>query len=184
MAKTYNTIGLVSAGDPLTETIWNEQAENVNNYRVPPMAVVARTSNQTGYTSQANISWSSALVDTESPGDPMWAAGSPGVVTIRTAGLYLVQLQFHASASATVTFAGCLIKKGSTVIGEQFLPIFSPGGFPEMKGNMALVVDLAAADTVSGGVTIVGGSSYTIRGAATTTDSQTRLAVTWIGQQS
>lgn len=175
----------VAPGNVLTAARYNQDVvENTKQLRVPPMCIVARTSSQTGYASQANIAWSSALVDTDATGTPMWSAGDSGKVYARVAGLYLVQMQAHFSANATVSFAGTLLRKNAGVIGESFLPIFSPGAFPEIKGNIALVVDLDAGDSVSGAVTIAGGSSYIVRGAATTTDSQTRLAVTWIGAKS
>ena len=184
MAKTYNTFTDVATGEVLTATNFNNVLENVANYRVPPMAIVRRTSDLTGYASEAAITWQSAELDTESPSDPMSAAGAPTVVTCRTAGIYLVQLQFHATASPTQTAGGGVIRKNGTVIGENFNEWFSPGAFPELRGNMALIVNLAVADTVAAGVRFTGGSAYVVKGAATTTFSQTRLAVTWLGQVS
>ena len=184
MAKTYNTIGTFTAGQVLNAADMNEIGTNSNNYRVPPMAIVRRTSDLSGYASEAAITWQSAELDTESPSDPMWAAGAPTVVTCRTAGIYLVQLQFHATASPTQTAGGGVIRKNGTVIGENFNEWFSPGAFPELRGNMALIVNLAVADTVAAGVRFTGGSNYIVKGNATTTYQQTRLAVTWVGQAS
>lgn len=185
MAKTYNTISTVATGDVYTATAHNNIVTNVNNYRVPPMCTVVRTSNQTGYTSQAAISWSSAILDTESPSDPMWAAGSPTVVTVRTAGMYLVTYNARVTATATTTFTGLMLLKNGASIGQLYVPAFSPSVAPEMRGTMSLLVSASVGDTFGAAATIIGGSAYVISGTATTdNESQTRLTVAWIGQVS
>lgn len=184
MAKTYPTLSTFVSGNVLTADEMNEVKDNLDNQRVPPMCLVRRTSDLTGYASESAITWQSAEFDTESPSDPMWSAAAPTVVTCRTAGIYLVQLQFAAAANPTQTAGGGVIRKNGNVIAENFNEWFSPGAFPELRGNMALIVPLSVTDTVAGGVRFTGGSGYTVKGAATTTFSQTRLAVTWLGQSS
>lgn len=121
MAKTYNTIGLVSAGDPLTETIWNEQAQNVNNYRVAPAARVYRTA-ALSHASTGNyvaVAWDTQDYDT----DDLWAS-SPNQtrMTPTTAGIYLFTFQYQIASNATGVRLADIYLNGSTAIGVTFTP--------------------------------------------------------------
>jgi hypothetical protein len=179
--KTYNTFTNVSTGDVLTATNFNNVLTNIGNYRVPPACTVRRTSNLTSYTSGAAITWNEAAWDTESPSDPMWAAGSPTVITIRTAGIYVVTFAGYCGGSATITLAYPAISVNGTVIQTQYSVI--NGGAASMF-SMSTTLSLAATNTVSANVSFVGGSAYLIYGNSTLADTQTRLCVTWLGQAS
>lgn len=181
MAKTYNTFTNVSTGDVLTATNFNNVLTNIAGYRVPPACTVRRTSNLTSYTNGAAITWNEAAWDTESPSDPMWAAGSPTVITIRTAGIYLVTFAGYCGGSATITLTYPAISVNSTVVQTQYS--VTNGGAASMF-SMSTTLSLAATNTVSANVSFIGGSGYLIYGNSTLADTQTRLSVTWLGQVS
>jgi hypothetical protein len=180
MAKTYNTIGLVSAGDPLTETIWNEQAENVNNYRVPPMVIARRTTNQTAYTDGAAITWES--VEPGSDTDSMWSAGDATKVTITTAGLYLVSFVGRLNATATMTVCNPnILINGATA--ASVTGGIQSGGTIGLWSMSALLL-LTNGDYLTASIGLTGGSAHAIQGTASVANNQTRLIVAWQGQAS
>jgi len=179
MAKTYNTIGLVSAGDPLTETIWNEQAENVNNYRVPPACRVARTTNLSLTTATITVvPWSSATYDTESPSDPMWSAGSPNRITFRTAGIYhLLGLATYAPNVTGFRVSYFQINGGARIVEIT--------GASASGGGTTLQCSTVQAFSVSDYVEFF---AFQTSGGALNLDGATANAVwataTWLGQVS
>jgi len=115
MAKTYNTIGLVSAGDPLTETIWNEQATNVNNYRVPPMVISSgvNTSQSVTNTTDIILQWTTApTTDT----DGFWSSGANTRFTCTTAGIYQVNAGWEVNSNALTGMYMGILRNGSGII--------------------------------------------------------------------
>lgn len=182
MAKTYNTFTDVATGDVLTATNFNNVLENVNNYRVPPMVQVRRTSNLTSYAADAAITWQSALYDTESPSDPMWAA-SPNAtrVTVKTAGIYAVTFTGRATGSATITLGNARIKLNGSFVSDHFIP---PFGGTAIQFSVTDVLNLAATDFIEAAVGLVGGSAYVVEGNASYSAAQTRLSLSWLGQAS
>jgi len=187
MAKTYNTLGTVAPGDVLRANsgtaAYNGVITNVNNFRVPPACQVRRTSNLTGYTSDAAITWQSAAYDTEGVGDPMWAASpNPTQVTIKTTGLYVASFAGKADATATLTLANATLSVNGNLVAGQFCNVLSS---VTSRFAISVVLKLAASDFITAAVGLVGGSAYIITGSATEQDStQTRLTVSWIGQAS
>jgi hypothetical protein len=177
MPKTYNTIGTFTAGAILTAAQMNEIGTNVNNYRVPPMCTVRRTTNATGFSSGSSVSFSSAAIDTDS----MFSAGAPTRITVNTAGLYLVTSLVNAQATATLTLVNSTIGLNGASLSENYTPIFNG---TSAVATSSVVVSLAATDYLTLAVTFIGGSAYVVSGAATATSSQTRLSATWLGQVS
>ena len=180
MPKTYNTIPSVSTGDVYTATAHNNIVTSVNNYRVPPACTAYRSSDLTSYASAA-ITWQAVLFDTESPSDPMWASGSPTQITVRTAGLYLVTFSGYTTATATVTLVVPRVYVGASIVAQQNSPVQSgtDSGF-----SFSTVLSCAVGNVITADVAYVGGSAYVIKGAASTTNQQTRLSVAWLGQVS
>jgi len=111
MAKTYNTISTFTAGQVLTAAQMNDLGENSNNYRVPPMCLVYRSTDLTGYTHNTAITWDAEGHDT----DGMWSSGTD--VTIQTSGVYLLHFKANVSGSATITQASPGIAINGTFIG-------------------------------------------------------------------
>ena len=176
MAKTYNTISTFTSGAILTAAQMNGIGTNVNNYRVPPMCMVYRTSNLTSYSSTAAITWQAESYDTDS----MWSSGTN--ITIGTDGVYLIQFKVHVTATATMTAATPQILVNGTVVGVTYnTSIFS--GIATQSG-MTYVTSLAAGNTVAGAVEIAGGSAYIIKGGTLNTADASALSVTWLGQVS
>lgn len=184
MAKTFPTLTDVATGDVLTSTGYNNVQTYARNFRVPPACRVVRTSNLTGYTSASAITWSSAVFDTESPSDPMWAAGSPTVITIRTAGLYLVEFVAMLGASATTTEYEAIVTQ-SGAPGSAIRAYHKTGNTTGTRSVLTGIVQASVGNTLSASLSIVGGSAYSINGNATGPhENQSRLTVVWLGQVS
>ena len=179
MAKTYNTFTNVATGDVYTAASHNAILTNVNNYRVPPSCQVRRTTNLTGYTSDAAITWESEAFDT----DDMWASSpNPTRITIATAGLYLVTFSGKVDATATLTLAHANMSVNGNLVTGQFGSVLSN---VTSRFTLSTLLNLAANDYITCAVGLVGGSAYIINGSATAQDStQTRCTVTWLGQVS
>ena len=179
MAKTYNTISTFTSGQILTATQMNSIGTNVNNYRVPPMCMAVRTSDQTSYASDAAITWQSATYDTESPSDPMWASGSATRITAQTPGIYVITF----TGAVTVTGTPTLVSP-SIMINGNFSASFTAGiSGSTNRWSISTIQVLADNDYVQASVGVSGGSAYIIEGNASQfNNDQTRLSVAWIGQ--
>lgn len=175
MAKTYTAVGTVAAGDVYTAASYNAGvAVNVSNLIVPPSAAAQRTTALTGYLSDADITWQSALYDT----DVMWAAGSPTRLTINTTGLYLVSFSGIASGAATITEINTTVKLNGT----NFVYNYGAVRTNALRFAVSFLASLTAADYLTATVTFTGGSAYSIGGATSPGLDNTRLAVSWIGR--
>ncbi len=179
MPKTYNTIPTTTTGSVYTAAAHNNIVTNVNNYRVPPMVQVRRTTALTGYTSDAAITWESEAFDT----DDMWASSpNPNRVTINTAGMYLVTFSGKVDATATLTLAHANMSVNGNLVTGQFGSVLSA---ITSRFTVSTLLNLAVSDYITCAVGLVGGSAYIINGSATAQDStQTRCTVTWLGQVS
>lgn len=176
MAKTYNTISTVNTGDVYTATAHNAIATNVNNYRVPPMCEVYRTSNLTSYTPNTAITWQAERYDT----DGMWTSGSS--ITIGTDGIYAVVFNVGINCTATLSVIAANVYKGAQLAAVSYAPAVAGNeSFTSTTGTMQLV----AGDTISAACAFSGGSAYIVTGsAAAYAREQSRLSVTWLGQAS
>ena len=179
MAKTYPAIGPFTAGDILTAATMTDVQTNLANQRVPPACIVYRSSNLTGYTSGAAISWNAELIDT----DGMFAATST-TITIQTAGIYAITLKGQTGGSAIVTEAQWNILVNGSVATKDLTK--------DVASNINTIVttsfigSFAASTTIGASVNISGGSAYEVTGSANPmTDWQcTTLSVAWVGQAS
>lgn len=177
MAKTYGTVTTFTAGSVLTAAQLNVASTAVNNLVVPASAEVYRSSNQTGYTSGSAITWQATNWDT----DTMWSAGSPTILTVNTAGIYVVTFEGLFTATATVTDLGARITRTGT-------DILNVGARVNSAGNAAyfsvtFLVNYAVGDTISANLVPTGGSAYIVNGAAEGI-SRTRLQAQWVGRTS
>ena len=113
MAKTYNTIGLVSAGDPLTETIWNEQATNVNNYRVPPACkVYANAAKAMVNNTWTSVEFAAEVYDTDEMHNNVT---NNSRITIGTAGIYMFTATLQVQNDTTAgNIRQCVIAKNGS----------------------------------------------------------------------
>jgi hypothetical protein len=175
MAKTYNTIGTFTAGNVLTAAEMNDLGENSNNYRVPPMCQVYRSTDLTGYTSSAAISWDAEAFDT----DGMWSTGTD--VTINTAGVYSIDFYYYASGAATITGGVPYLSVDGTSIGEQYSVVISG---VNIIGSFNITESLSASSVITAHFAFLGGSAYIINGDSSLTNQRSRLSVTWLGQTS
>jgi hypothetical protein len=120
MAKTYNTFTDVTVGSVLTATDYNEVLENVENYRVPPICALRRTTLFTMAAANTDyaITFTTANedADTETPTGMHDGSTNTDRITIQTAGVYLVtaSCQFAAPNFATSHRRLWIDRRGST----------------------------------------------------------------------
>jgi len=176
MAKTYNTISTFTSGQVFTAAQMNEIGTNSNNYRVPPMCEVYRSSTLTPYTSGTDIVWNAERYDT----DGMWASGAQ--VTIQTAGIYMITLSGEVAGTATLSGAVTRIVNGANIISSA--RVGWPNAATNVRYCITTIAQCAIGDLLSARVLPEGGSNYTIPGSAVQVDSAARFAVTWLGQSS
>jgi hypothetical protein len=173
MAKTYNNIGLVTAGDPLTETIWNEQAENVNNYRVPPMCRVKQTSGQSvNDATNTILAFNDEDFDTDAMHDNVT---NNSRITINTAGVYLVIASVRYAAGVNDDTRISILKNGGNVGIDERGPNNTNSGMQVMGCYGLDVADFLQAEAYQNN------SANTAR---TTQTAFTFLSATWLGQAS
>lgn len=176
MAKDYNTFSDVSTGDVYTAAAHNLILENVENYRVPPMCIVYRTTASASYSSNSNISWQAADVDTDS----MWTSGTD--ITVNTDGLYLILFKGAITCSATLTALNSrVIGSASGGTHRNYAPAAtSTSGFV----TSSWVASLSAGEVVVGRMQTTGGSSHNILGGAISSETTTSMSLIWLGQAS
>jgi hypothetical protein len=179
MAKTYTAAATATAGEVYTASAHNVIVTDVNNFIVPPMVQVRRTTDLTSYTSNTLISWTTtAAFDT----DGMFSSGAPTYITVQTPGIYLVNFVGQITGSATISLVlATLYKNGvsnrwamNTPQTQSTEAIFSVSG----------ITECVAGDTLAAGVNITGGSNYTVKGSASESFNQSRMTAKWIGRTS
>jgi hypothetical protein len=159
-----STLGLVQ--------LWNGTAWVEPNK--PPAVQIVRTSFLTSFSSGSVITWQAADWDTDS----MYSAGSPTLITIKTAGLYSVSFNARFDASATLTeFTGTLKVNGTNRWAVMSALNASGGNI-----SMTNVFNLAVNDTLSIMAQFSGGSNYSIAGGGATSTDRSRFSATYIGR--
>lgn len=177
MAKTYNTIPSVATGDVYTASAHNAIGTTINSMRVPPSCMVRRTTNLTGYSSNAAITWESTAWDT----DPtMWTAGDATKISFGTTGLYLATLVGYFGATATVTTASANLAVDGTTVASSYSSI---SGGTNGYFSLAAILDITAGSYLTAFLGFIGGSAYIVGGAASLGNQQTRMQVAWLGQK-
>lgn len=179
MAKTYNSIPTVATGDLLTATAWNNQATNVNNYRVPPMCRVYRNAAipTLGSGSTYVIPW-----DTESftqTDSGMWASSpNPTRITPQTAGVYLFVFEWGFAGNNSGIRRGFIRLNGSTTIALN--NSYGNAGYSEDHQTIAMRAMNGTTDYVECTIFQDSGSSI----IPSSGDPAMSLSVTWLGQVS
>lgn len=175
MPKTYNSIPTVSTGDVYTATAHNNIVTNVNNYRVPPMCRVLRSSDWTY--SGTYIEWNAEQYDT----DGMFTPSSTSV-TIQTDGVYSVSGFYSYTCTASNTWMGLYLVRNGVTVSRTSAPAYGPTlGFVAVN----TVISCTAGVTIQMGHDPLGGSAFVAKGGTDyTTNNVTSLTVTWLGQVS
>lgn len=175
MAKTYNTISTFTAGQVLTAAQMNDLGENSNNYRVPPMCRVKRTSGQTVNDASPTIATFDAEdFDTDEMHDN---STNNSRVTIKTAGVYLIMASAAYTAGVSDDASMSLLKNGSGGIGGyvSWGPANTGAGM-----TSTLLIELAVNDYIE--LSLYQNNSANT--ARTTDTTQTYLMAVWQGQAS
>lgn len=180
MPKTYAdlTVANATAGNAILASDFTTLFTNSNNFRKPPSCMVRKTGTQT-FTNPTTVSWDTDSGSGAHDTDDMWTSGSPTVITIRTAGLYVVS--FYLIAGSATGGAITAIQVFTTITGSKVGPGCIGAGFNSGTGASAsgsLVTSLAENDTVSLGAYFNG------TGTGLTFSVGSALSVTWVGQVS
>jgi hypothetical protein len=179
MPKTYTslTVANATAGNAILASDFSSLFTNSNNYRVPPMCRVYRSSDLTGYASNTAITWNAEDYDT----DGMFTASSTDI-TINTPGVFLVVLNIYWTASAGVTTHNAVIAANGTPIqSKQSIDVSATGGVVPQTG----VFSFPAGTVLTARAVYNGGSAYVIKGnAVANSDANSYISVTWLGQVS
>ena len=182
MAKTYNTIPSVATGDLLTATAWNNQATNVNNYRVPPAVRVTRSTSNQSITLPSYVQWNNAAASFDTDG--MWSSGANTRLTINTAGLYLVTWNYFigwTGNTATVEGAISRTTSGGSETDEGYLYVYQATGVfqYQMIGVISVLCNASVGDYFRARVVNAGATSpYVGFGNVSS------FSATWLGQAS
>ena len=175
MPKTYNTIPSVSTGDVYTATAHNNIVTNVNNYRVAPACRVYRSTDWTY--SGTYFEWNAEQYDT----DGMFTASSTDI-TVQTAGIYLVALNYYYTCNATSTWMAALLYRNSVAVARTQAPAYgSTSGFIAVS----TVISCDVGTVIRALHDPFGGSAHVVKGGTDyTTNNVSSLTATWLGQVS
>jgi hypothetical protein len=183
--KTYNTFTNVSTGDVLTATNFNNVLTNIAGYRVPPMCRVRRSGTASAAITPSTgatgfLDWNTEDVDTES--DDMWVSGSSTRITVRTAGLYLVQTSFVLDFTGTSSVQqSALLHTTSGGTDTRIAAVYYAYSQPSvLVHTLTATYSAAVGDYFRVRIeTISGASSITLRA-----DTTCFFSATWLGQVS
>lgn len=136
----------------------------VNTLANQPGVQAYRTTDLSAYASGTDITWTNEANDTDS----MWTASAPTLITINTAGIYMLTLTAHLNATATLTYATLAMFIASTPIASIGTP---PESSTDWKGTVSTLMSLSAGQTVAGRIYVTGGSNYVIKGTSSLRNS-------------
>lgn len=180
MPKTYGTVTTFTAGSVLTAAQLNTAGSAINNLVVPAGARVTRTTNLS-YTSNTAIAWETVSSGGGFDTDGMWSAGAATRLTINTAGIYLVTLNYYIAFSGTVTQYEAIMD--SSTLGSFIAHDVRQGSFTaSVIGTLSFVGSLSAADFITARVALTGGSAYVL--TASTAPQRVGMSAMWIGRTS
>lgn len=141
-----------------------------------PLTVVRRTSNLAVLNNTPLvITWQTASKDSAQL--PMWDPGTPSVLTVRTAGQYLLLGQVLWDVGSTGIRASALLKNATTDAGS-----IGDNAVPAISGAFLSTATIGVEQLVAGDLIRLDG--YQTNGAnlnMLTTKGGTRLAALWLG---
>ena len=173
----WTTPGTAVAGAVLEADLWNSDVRDNTQYLkdqsdflyTPPMCVVSRSSGLTYSTSGVAITWNSEDVDTDS----MYTSGTPTTITINTAGVYIVNLVIHFSATSVgATYGVAAIKVGGSYASRS-------GVVGTISGNTYVSTTLVQSLSASSAIT----AQFDMSGAAGTQliNTSSYMSALWVG---
>jgi hypothetical protein len=185
LAKTYNTIPAVDPGDVYAATAHNNIVTNVNNYRVPPFALVSISASQniSNITDTAMGFASSTAVDCiVTNGSTSSTIANGGKVKIDTAGVYFVSYMITFAANGTGLRYATIAKNGSgsalNATGTFWHSVAGTSGQQTMLAGQGLM-DLAVNDEIQ--LVVYQNSGGTLQ--SMTAGPTRHLHLMWAGQK-
>jgi len=128
MAKTYNTISTFTSGQVLTAAQMNEIGENSNNYRVPPLCVLRRTTLFTMASANTDYAITFTTANEDADTDSMHdGSTNTDRITVSTDGIYMLtaSCQFAAPNFVTSSRSMFIDMRGSIngqIVGDLQVP--------------------------------------------------------------
>lgn len=179
MAKDYNVVPDKASGDQFTEEMWDDYIKtNLNNHRRPPMCRVSLNANQSiANNTTKDVLWNTEVFDT----DEMFSASST-TITVKTAGLYVVNAGVVFAPNAT---GQRHLKMTKNAAADAETPViggmFSAAGTTAVANmlNATSIVECAVNDTLKVNVAQMSGGALNVLN-----DGATFFSVTWLGQVS
>jgi hypothetical protein len=161
-----------------SDTFRTVGANKYNNLIVPPAVRATRTT-VLSYTSNSDIAWDSVSSTGGFNTDGMWSAGSPTLLTVQTAGIYLVTFNYYLTFTGTVTqVEPYVVSSAASFLSDEV----RQGSFTTFViGNQSGMISFAAGDTIAARLSFTGGSAYSIPAATT---NRTALSAVWLGRAS
>lgn len=179
MPKTYAdlTVANATAGNAILASDIATVFTNSNNYRVPPMCRVQRTSTSAALATSDPIPFNSEVYDT----DGMWeGVTNPSRITANTAGVYLFTGSLRIDGTSAFTQVNFFAKKNNGT--EQYWQNVQSITGTFYAAAVAFTISLAANDYVQIFTGHSGGGTVTANGSATSLICN--LSATWLGQVS
>ena len=168
MPKTYNslTVGNAAAGSAILASDHAKAFENINNYRVPPMCIVAVSSFSLAHNTATSVSFSIEEVDT----DGMFSATSSDITTV-TAGVYAVTGAIYSQATIDTEFQAAIRVNSNDVWVQDHR------ASNQLRATVSGIINCAAND-------VIRLRTFQFNSATTARTCSARLSVAWLGQVS
>lgn len=183
MPKTYTAAGSATAGDVYTASAHNVIVTDVNNFIVPPLVRVNKSSATQALVNSTltYVTWDAEDYDT----DEMFTTASNTVITCKTAGVYLVTASLTFATNATGSRLLSLMKNPSSTsdFGAAFAGHWLPasGAGSEAVLSVSSPVSLAVNDVVRVMAFQSSGGNLNI-GAVPSWSAQSHFSASWIGR--
>jgi hypothetical protein len=164
----------VATGDVLTASNWNQSVvENTEFLFTPPMCRVYRATTSGSMSTNAAVSWTAQIVDT----DDMWeGVTNPSRITINTAGVYAINGSVRMDTTGAYAQYNWFVRKNGTAQLWQAVASFT-GAF--LGVGISAVIDLSAGDYIELITGHSGTGTFTVYGDST--NRLSNLSAVWVG---
>lgn len=179
MPKTYTAAGTAVAGQVYTAAAHNVIATNVNNFIVPPMCQVKRTTTQAITTaSVTDVLFNAETFDTD---DMHSTTSNTDRITVNTAGVYIVTGNLQMAGNATGV-RGIYIRKNGSTFARFFVTAVDALNLPGLSASA--VITASAGDYFTCSVYQNSGGNLDVLADDPVGNLATTFSAVWIGRTS
>ena len=181
MAKTYTAAGSATAGEVYTASAHNVIVTDVNNFIVPPMVRLKKTTTQ----SLTSSTWTYVQWDEDFDTDNMFSSGANTEIVFDTAGVYMVSTVVRFNTNGTgIRLLSAAKNPTSASFTDTFMGSWAPAyAGAETVLSCSSLVSLAAGDKIRVMVFQSSGGALTI-GAIPSYTNDTHFSAVWVGRTS